>query len=547
MAEGNPKTSVRATGLPLWKIDGGVVANAPPVGLAENQAQEAHNVLFFDGRCRARPGFQPSTVTPDVGGGYDSTARIVHLGYMVTQDQAYHLMRAQASLAGAVTLYQYTGSGSWVNITGSAALTASPSRPCSSAQFKGEWLFCSGNDNLQRWNGSGSVVDVTTAQSNALLRAPAQPYFVCATGSRVFLANAIDQSSGQRVPYRVWWSTTGDSSIWGNGYGIDGAGSASYEDIIQGRDSSAITGLYFQGATQVIVFKRHSIFRSVYKGGPVWYDFVCITQSRGCVASGSIQCFNDTLVWLGDDYNVYAMGLNGQVMAIGDAVRPLIEACFDPGYQNGAGVSSSLDTVLGLYWLSIPVQDAYTGAVTYTVFTCNLRTGAWSTSGVADTGLQLLSGFWLQPDPPFFLRHPVAIWGASDGRIYALDYDKPALVDNQTPFDARWWGRAYDALAFSRGAGESVEFHKTSIHGSSGYATPRIRFGRSVAALLAGTQTYTYDAMGLADPDCPAYVANVRAAANRFAQIGIYWAPGERDPAIVDGFTSWGLPRQEVR
>lgn len=543
----NPKSLAKAQAMPLWKLDAGEFHNIPSVSIPEVGAFDTHNVVFFDGRLQARPGFSLATVSPHTDiPGFDGNSSIPHLGYMVTQDQQYHLIRVQSSnTTNRIDVFQFNGAGNWANITGAMSLTKIPEVAMSSAQFKGEFLLCTGNSNLLRWNGAGSLVDVTAAQANASLKAPADPYFVCATGSRVFLANAIDQSSGLRVPYRVWWSQTLDSGIWSDGAGLPAQGSASYQDLIQGRDSSPITGMYFQGATQVVVFKRHSIYRGVFKGGPVWYDFLSITQSRGCVASKSIQCYNDTLVWLGDDYNIYAMQLNGQITAIGDAVRPRIQQVFDPAYDNGCSVSSSLDVVLGIYWLIIPKVEY--GALRHYVFACNLRTGAWSEGMLADESVFVKCGFWLQPDPPFYVQAPIAIWGFSNGRIYSFDYTKRYMLDVNTPFEAHWWSRTHDFIQLGKGAGETAEFHKLSLHGLDGVAVPRIRMGRNIAEVTGNRRIYTFPAMDLGSEDCPAYVAGLRANADRFGQVGVHWPPGTRKPAIIEGVTSWGLARQEAR
>lgn len=540
----NPKSLNKAQAIPLWKLDGGEFYNLPSAVIPETGAFAAQNVVFFDGKLRPRPGLQLAAVSPaDTDPTFLANSSILHLGYMVTQSQTYNLIRVQTAVSSVIKVSKFSGAGAWSDITGALALTYAADVAYNSAQFKGEFLLCLGNSNLLRWNGAGTLVDVSAAQPNVALRAPANPTFVCATGSRVFLANAIDPNSGLRVPYRVWWSDTMNSGIWSSGEGIPGQGSASYQDLTQGRDSSPITGMYFQGATQVVVFKRHSVYRGVFKGSPVWYDFLPVTQSRGCVAARSIQCYNDTLVWLGDDYNVYAMALNGQITAIGDAVRPRLQEIFDPSLNNGCSVTSTLDVVLSLYWLIIPRSNS--GVFTYYVFCCNLRTGAWS-EGVNMSGKHMLSGFWLQPEPPFFTQTPLAIWGSNDGRIYSYDYSKVKMLDIDVPFDATWWSRTHDFVQLGKGSGETAEFHKVALHGTAGVAVPRIRMGRSIAEVTSDRKLYTFEAMNLADPDCPAYVYG-RANADRFGQIGIYWAPGTRHPAIIEGVTSWGLARQETR
>ena len=353
----NVETTERALAFPLFQLDAGEITNLPATVIGATAASSTSNVIFSDGRVRPRPGFSLHPLSPSVAGGYSGTSSIIHLGRFITQSQVCYTMRLQLD-AGSVAAWAKSDTDEWQLIS-AAPLGHTNIVPPMSAMFnEGEWLFTNGWDNLQMWNGTGTLVDVTTAQPDISLQAPAQPMFICTTGSRVFLGNAVDVNSGLRVPYRVWWSTTGNSKVWSNGAGLPTQGSAGYQDLFQGADASPITGMYFQGETRVIVFKRHSVYCGVFiNGGPVWYNFLPITQSRGCIAPGSIKAFNDTLIWLGDDYNVYTLSMNNQITAIGDAIRPRLQQLLDLSNTAALGkVSAVVDTVLGLYWLMLPSQ-----------------------------------------------------------------------------------------------------------------------------------------------------------------------------------------------
>lgn len=554
----NPETTERALAFPLFQLDAGEITNLPAAVIGATAASSTSNVIFSDGRVRPRPGFSLHPLNPSVAGGYSPSSWIIHLGRFITTSQVGYTMRLQLELSGAVTVWAKDDVSDWQLISPFPIGSRADTPPASAMFNEGEWLLVNGHNNMQMWNGTGTLVDMTTAQTNISLQAPQQPAFLCTTGSRVFLGNALDPNSGLRVPYRVWWSDTGDALKWSNGAGLPAQGSAGYQDLFQGADASPITGMYFQGETRVIVFKRHSIYRGVFiNGGPVWYDFLPITQSRGCVAPGSIKAFDDTLIWLGDDYNIYTLSMGNQITPIGDAVRPRLQQLVDLSNASALGkVSAVVDTVLGLYWLMLPAQVDNSTAI----LCCNLRTGAWSEGSVGGSTVQPLCGLWIYPESPLVLftgvSRPVAIWGCSDGSIYALDHTKPQMTDKAAPWDAYWWGRTQDFMQILQLGyagklpmqlhGETGEWHKISLHGTVGEAIPRVRMGRSLNDLATDKHLYAYDCMDSVN-NTPAYSANIRADAERFSQLGVYWSPGTASPMAVDGITVWGISRQVAR
>ena len=556
----NPETTERTLAFPLFQLDAGEITNLPAAVIGATAASNTSNVIFSDGRVRPRPGLSLHPLSPSVAGGYSPTSSITHLGKFITTSQVNYTMRLQLdSTTGWTSVWAKTDTTEWEILVTSPLGHINTSPPMSAMFNEGEWLLVNGTDNLQMWNGTSTfLVDVTNTQSNISLRAPAQPAFICTTGSRVFLGNAVDQNSGLRVPYRVWWSDTGDSTKWSNGAGLPAQGSAGYQDLFQGADASPITGMYFQGETIVIVFKKHSVYRGVFiNGGPVWYNFLPITQSRGCVAPGSIRAFNDTLIWLGDDYNVYSLSMGGQVSNLGDAIRPRIQQLVNLSDAVALGkVSAVVDTVLGLYWLMLP-SAADNSTV---ILCCNLHTGAWSEGHVGGAAIQPLCGLWVYPESSVIsftgISRPTAIWGCSDGRIYALDHTKPQMIDYTVPWDAYWWGRTQDFMQIMQLGyagklpmqvhGETGEWHKISLHGTVGEAIPRVRMGKSLNDLVNNKHLYTFECID-ADNNTPAYSASVRADAERFSQLGVYWPPGTASPMAVDGITVWGMSRQVAR
>lgn len=531
------------SGITVWQPDQGLVLDVPPTQIPDRAAADTQNVVFFDGKIVVRPGFQVNTtLNPAVP---TPTALISHLGKMVTQSQNYYLLRVEVQgTTATVYAFNTTGTG-WEDITPATPVFASSdgSRPVS-VQFKGEWLLALGGSNLHRWTGTGDLIDVTAAQASAALKAPSNPRVVCATNARVFLANA--EIDGVRIPWRVWWSKSFDSAVWSNGAKLPEQANAGYGDCL-GTDSSPIVAMAYHGNQHLLVWKRHSIFRSIFRGSPTWFEFQPITNSRGTSAPGSIQAYKDLMIWLGDDFNVYLMDINGQIKAIGDAIRPLLEDIFNPFY--GFAVSSMVDVVRGLYWLFIPYDQ--NGATLNSILVLNLKTGAWSRGNLATTSLQMGSAIWYWPDPPYFTTKPLQLWGGSDGQIYGVDYDNPTMIDGDTKFTASWWGKVVDLLQLQKEAGkEQLEFQKAALHGLTGVAVPQVRMGKMLKDLDEELFLARFNAQDMDDvvgnPE-RSYVADRRVDPMRFGQFGIYWPLGIDNPGEVGGFTAWGLPRGMVR
>lgn len=535
-----PVPAMRAAGIPLYQPDQGLITNVPITMIPDRGCAECDNVEFWDGRIVVRPGFQVSTtLNPLV---VSPTAAITHLNTTVTQAGTTYLQRVEAQ-GTVATVYSFdTSTGLWTDITGGTPVftPANGQRP-SSTQFKGEWLVALGGSGLQRWLGTGTLIDVAGVQANAALKAPDDPYFVCSTATRVFVGNAIDNATGLRVPWRVWYTDTLNSGVYSNGGGIPEQGSSGYQDLLH--DSSDITGMIFHGGTRVVVFKRRSIYRSSFVGSPVWYDFLPISKSRGLVGSQALQEWNDILIWLGDDYNIYMMGMDNNIQAVGDAILPILRDLVNPYFA--WAITGVVDRTRNLYKLTIPYDQQ--GATVNEIFTLNLKTGAWSRGHLASSAFQMSSAFWYRPDPPFFQSYPISIFGSTEGQIYTADYNAPTMIDRDVKFKASWWGKAQDLLALQQGRGETGEFHKASLAGMTGVAAPQIRMGKTLKDLSQEAFLYRFNGMDLDDPSGTSYVADQRVDPLRFGQFGVHWPLGTGTPAQVEGFTAWGLPRGVAR
>lgn len=516
----------------VYQLDAGEVRNVPASRIPPNGCYETKNVVFYEGRVRPRLPFIEATSIATA-----SSNGCCHLGLMQTQSGSQYIMRAEIN-SGTLKMDVFYYDGGWNDIT-APQLDGDEDHTPWSTQFKGEWIFCPGNDAVYSWAASGNMVTLDSRQADTNLQPPDKPYIVASTASRVWLANGI--VDGVRIPWRVWWSDTGSSIIWSNGAGLPSQGSAGYQDIIH--DSSEIVGLFFQGGKDMICFKRTSIYKGVFKGGPVWYDFEPISMNHGCSAGQTIKSYRNTLIWLGDDFNVYAMPQRGQITAIGDAVAPQLRSLLNLNKIKRA--SAVVDSNLGLYWLFVP-QGAQT--TVNKIFVCNLQTGAWAEGEIAGSTVKILCAMEYRPG----YAQPLMLFGSRDGKVYQTSPLSTTLIDGSsggsggTAYEAYVWGRVLDFLELFKQVGsETGEFHALGLQGESGKATPRCRTGDTVKAVLAAS-SLTYSEIDMdASPPLP-YAAN-RTGLARFGQVGVQWTSGQASPMPLDGVTVWSMPRGDAR
>lgn len=530
-----PRQNSMAQDVPtaFYQLDAGMFRNVPSQRIPENGCYDAQNVVFYEGRVRPRPPFVVATAIAT-----GSAIGCNHVGLMQTQGGSQFIMRSEID-TGTLKMDVYYYDAAWFDIT-APQLDGDLDHMPWSTQFKGEWLFCPGNDELYSWAASGNMVTVDSRQADTTLRPPDKPYVIACTATRVFLGNVV--ISGTRIPWRVCWSDTGSSIVWApNGGGYPAQGSASYQDILH--DSSEITGLFFQGGKDMICFKRTSIYKGIWKGGPVWYDFEPISMQHGCPAGQTIRSWRNTLIWLGDDFNVYAMPLRGQITAIGDAISPRLRVILRLSYVKRS--SAVVDSTLGLYWLFVPQLGQTT---VNKIFVCNLKTGAWAEGEIAGSVVKIMCAMEYRPG----YSDPVMYFGSADGKIYEFATAYTTLKDGMstgsggTAYEAYVWGRVLDFLeVFKQVGAETGEFHALGLQAESGKATPQCRVGDTTKALLAATSgTYTEIDM---DAATPVPFSPNRTNMARFGQVGVKWTSGQASPMPVDGVTIWSMPRSDAR
>lgn len=509
---------------PLWGLTAGQFNNLPSTRVPETGLSASHNVYISEGRIRVRP---PLVAYARTG----SSKPCNHVAHMITQAGVVYLMRSEIDpISSRVEVYSWDGA-TWTSLA--SGLQGSEDHPPASTMFKGEWLFAPGDDWAYQWTG-GALNRLDLLQADPELRPPEAPRHMISNLSRVFMANGIDPISGDRIPWRVWWCSKGDSLTWDHGGRKPEAKNASFQDLMQ--DNTEVSGLHYHDGAEILAFKPRSLYTGVFNGGVALYLFEPVSLEIGCVAGRTIQSWNGLCLFLGAS-TVYAKPLGQKPIPIGDSIAPRLRELLDTEYASRA--SAVLDPVLGIYWLFIPTSgDGRCGKI----FACSLKDKfAWTEGEVADGEIAPMACtvFW-----PTNSEHLLVV-GSRDGGVYRLG-GGTAMLDGRTEYSAHFWSRSLDFVEVLAQAGaETAALQKMSLQGSSGTATGRVRVGATVASLEAADPVEFGD-FDMAEDWDQSYRSG-KMNAMRFAQVGAYWPPGTSTPMPVDGVTLWGMPRGDAR
>lgn len=509
----------------------GLFLDRPGVVVPDGGSTIAENVIFYDGRVYPRDSLREYQGAPT-----GATVPVNHFypGFFLGTSQ--YLLYSDIILDPTpdyqkMNVYYYDGG--WSDITNIPPnIFGLETQPPSSTQFRNEWLFCPGNDELQRWDGSGDLEAMSTLQPDTDLRPPDKPWYVCSNANRVFVANA--EVGGQRNHLGVWWSASGNSTIWDSGSGNPLRYDAGFS--VLSHEPSEIVGLYFHGGIDILAFKRSSIYKANWVGMPVGYLWFPLTTDIGALSQGCIKSFRSTLVWLGPDYNMYAMPFRGQIQPFGDSISSYLEANLDLTYAKFC--SAAIDSVRGLYLFWYPgVGD---GGLCKRGLCCDLRTGAWSTLKINHPDISIMCAHEYRPG----YARSLPIFGSRDGKLYTMYpeqsafralRDKGQVAGSYAP---QLVAGITDSIQLLQGGGDTGEIHCISLQGSSGAATPIFR----EAATIKGIENKEFQEMEKIDMDGEeeqAYTTGARSNANRFLQVGVQWESGDDNPMVLDGLTSW--------
>lgn len=124
--------------------------------------------------------------------------------------------------------------------------------------------------------------------------------YVSAIKGFLVVANTDDGTFGVQSQ-RVWWSALADPTSWPTPGGVSAAQvQSSYNDLFG--SAGSITGLVGNlGTADGAVFMEHAVWRMIYAGPPLVFDFLPAEGVKGCPAPNSIVQYGNVVFYLGED------------------------------------------------------------------------------------------------------------------------------------------------------------------------------------------------------------------------------------------------------
>lgn len=201
--------------------------------------------------------------------------------------------------------------------------------------------------------------------------APQGRYIAVAAGF-LLVGNTNDPVNGMQ-PQRVWWSAQNDPTNWPTpGSALGAQFQSSYNDLLG--DGGWIKGVVGNlGTADGAVFMEHAIWRMMYVGPPVVFDFFPAEGVRGTEAPGSIAQLGGLVYYYGED-GVYAFDGTSSTPIGFDKVDKYIQSTLNTTY---IGVmTGAIDPINKLYLLGYPSLNS-SGTID-TILAFHWPTQKWS-------------------------------------------------------------------------------------------------------------------------------------------------------------------------
>lgn len=518
----NSPSRLDASYISVWTLSAGVFYDRHQVDIPPQGASFTNNVLFLDGFLRARDGYKPIPVAldslpaiyidlfrPILETGDRSGALMVVKKHPSGRLDIYKLtLSTDCSTAGIPTAatkigeipvaaipiyYQQNLSGNLEPVfdtTGNPnfAQGGSPGGLIdgSSTNFKGNWYFTNGRDDIFRYDGS-TWIPLRTLQPDPDLQNPIGAKIITSNDARLFLANCIDPESGVRVPYRVAWSGTLEDNRWGGSYYR--SGTSTFLDLAGENDP--ITAMY-TSSDFVIVFKPRTIYIGQFVGAPQFYSFRRLVRGPGCISQHTLVEYRDgLLIWLGDD-NVYA-GLPGQKpQPLGSAIEERIREVANLCRMDEARAIINRDQ--HIYTIFLPILDSENPHLenatvqNYKIFTCHIPTGAWFEGTIQSPAVNPMSG----------LEVRVNWWSTSrfvssyDGQVYQQDLN--FYEDKDVPFECEYITGVFNYERVTEGGTQQADVQVIRVQSIEGSVDLSLISGNNL-------DRFTESAYGTQDSD----------------------------------------------
>lgn len=196
--------------------------------------------------------------------------------------------------------------------------------------------------------GAGAGTGGTITPTIATL-APKARYLAVVKGF-LCAGNTNDASAGNQ-PQRVWWSSQNDPTTWPTpGTALAATLQSSYNDLFG--DGGMIKGIVGNlGTSDGAVFMEHAIWRMVYVGPPVVFDFFPVEGARGTSIPGSIAQLGGMAFYIGEDGFYQFDGSTSTPIGF-DKVDKTFFADLDSNYYDR--VTGTIDPVNKLYIVAYP-------------------------------------------------------------------------------------------------------------------------------------------------------------------------------------------------
>lgn len=201
----------------------------------------------------------------------------------------------------------------------------------------------------------------------------------------LMLGNTSDPIYGVQ-PQRCWWSRNGDPTKFDDpNSALAAQFETSFQDLLGGggRIQGIVGGL---GTADGAVFMEHAIYRIMFVGAPVVFDFYAAQGVRGCKAPGSIAQLGTTVYFFAED-GFYAFD--------GTNTRPIganrVDSTFTSTVDQSAlqFVSSAIDPVNKLYLVAYPTTGGGSTAMNMLIY--NWQLDRWSTAIPLPSGFEIIT------------------------------------------------------------------------------------------------------------------------------------------------------------
>ncbi|MGW8177361.1 MAG: hypothetical protein ACWGQW_00970 [bacterium] len=246
---------------------------------------------------------------------------------------AYQLADGSYQLIVITSEKVYSYASASVGFVDEGNYSGASTRRVFSDTFAGELIFTDNTNFIQKWDGT------TLAALPGIGNVYAES---CASFWAHFLLFHTTEA-GVENPFRVRWSTIGNSGLWSGG-------TSGFVDLLDGKGTVRCAAPL---GNRLITYKDEVIYECAWVGTPIYFDFNPVSTRTGIRAPKTLAIGEGFHFFLGPD-NVYAFD-GRQAVPIGE---PIAEELFGPraitASDNIAHAFGSYIERLREYWLAIP-------------------------------------------------------------------------------------------------------------------------------------------------------------------------------------------------